>query len=59
VILSPYSDRGERIGARVSVYEDREIYIIEYTYVINKEKKRKVLLRPWAWFFLKREFVLI
>jgi hypothetical protein len=31
MILSPYSNRGERIGARISVYEEREREIIEYT----------------------------
>ncbi len=47
VILSPYSNRGERIGARIPVYEEREKAIIKYTYVIDKDKwkKKKVLLR--------------
>ena len=53
VKVSPYSNRGERIGAHVSEYE-REREIIEYTYVINKEKRRKVLLRPDSCFFLER-----
>jgi hypothetical protein len=39
VILSPYSNQGERIGARISVYEEREI--IKYTYVINKEMRKR------------------
>jgi hypothetical protein len=51
--LSPYSNRGKRIGTHISVYEERERYIIEYTCVINKEKRRKVLLRHKACFFLR------
>ena len=42
----PYSNREERIGARISVYEEREREIREYTCVINKEKRGKVLLQP-------------
>jgi hypothetical protein len=34
VMLSPYSDRGEKIGARVSVYE--EIYIYNRIYMCYK-----------------------
>ena len=41
MILSPYSNRGERIGALISVYEERERAIIKYTCVINKEKRKK------------------
>ncbi len=41
MILSPYSNRGERIGAHISVYEERESEIIKYTCVINKEKRKK------------------
>jgi len=41
VILSPYSNRGERIGARISVYEEREREKINYTCVINKEKRKR------------------
>jgi len=40
MILSPYSNRGERIGARISVYEEREREIIEYTCVVYKEKEK-------------------
>ena len=52
--VSPYFNRGERIGDHIPVYEEREREMIEYTCVINKEKRRKVLLRPDACFFLKR-----
>jgi hypothetical protein len=31
MILSTYSNRGERIGARISVHEGEERGIIEYT----------------------------
>ena len=41
VILSPYSNRGERIGTRISMYEEREREIIKYTCVINKDTKKK------------------
>jgi hypothetical protein len=41
VILSPYSNRGERIGAHISVYEEREREIIKYTCFINKEKRKR------------------
>jgi hypothetical protein len=41
VILSPYSNRGERIGARISVYEERDREIIKYTCVINTEKRKR------------------
>jgi hypothetical protein len=41
VILSPYSNRGERIGARISVYEEREREMIKYTCDTNKEKRQK------------------
>ena len=52
--VTPYSNRGERIGTHISVYEERERVIIEYTCVINKEKRRKVLLRPDDCFFVER-----
>jgi hypothetical protein len=41
VILRPYTNRGERIWAHISVYEEREREKIEYTCVINKEKRRR------------------
>ena len=50
--VSPYSNRGERIGTHISVYEEREI--IEYICVINKEKRGEVLLRPDDCYFLER-----
>jgi hypothetical protein len=46
VELSPYSNRGERIVTHISVYEEREGKKIEYACVINKEKEKKILLRP-------------
>jgi hypothetical protein len=45
VILRSYSNRGERFGAHISVYEEREREIVKYTCVINKEKEREVLLQ--------------
>ncbi len=39
MILGPYSNRGERIGARISVYEERERHIIKDTCVIDKEER--------------------
>jgi hypothetical protein len=46
VILSPYSNRGERIGAHISMYQDRERELLKYTCVIIKDKeKKRVLLR--------------
>ncbi len=41
MIMSPYSNRGERIGARFSVYEERERERIKYTCVIDKEKRKR------------------
>ena len=40
VILYPYSNRRERIGAHILVYEERERVIIKYA-VLNKEKGKK------------------
>jgi hypothetical protein len=40
-MLWPYSNRGERIGAHISVYEEREKKIIKYTCVTNKEKRKR------------------
>jgi hypothetical protein len=54
VILSPYSNRGERIGARISVYEEREREIIEYTCVENKEKRKKSPATTLGLFLPKR-----
>jgi hypothetical protein len=44
MILSPYSNREERIGARISVYEEREREIIEYTCVILKKSPTLTLV---------------
>ena len=44
MILSPYSNQGERIGAHTSMYEEREREIIKYTCVINKDTKKVLLL---------------
>jgi hypothetical protein len=46
VILSPYFNRGERIGVHTSVYEEREREMIKYTRVINK-REREVILNPY------------
>ena len=38
-VLGPYSNRGERIGARISLCTEREREIIKYTCVIKERKK--------------------
>jgi hypothetical protein len=43
MILSPYSNRGVRIGARISVSEEREREILEYTYAIWKKNSASTL----------------
>jgi hypothetical protein len=42
----PYSNREERIGARISVYEEREREIIEYTCVKIKKREEKSCYNP-------------
>jgi hypothetical protein len=49
MMLSPYSDRGEIIGSRISVYEERERYIMENTILVVGLRKLNSLL-----FIMKR-----
>jgi hypothetical protein len=44
MILSPYSNRGERIRARISMHEKKEREIIKNTCVINKDKRKNRVL---------------
>ncbi len=44
MMFSPYSDRGEIIGSRISVYEERERYIMEITiHVVGLRKLNSLL----------------
>jgi hypothetical protein len=47
MILSPYSNRGERIGARISVYEGGKKEMIEYTWFIYKKGPASTLKFFW------------
>ena len=38
-VLGPYSNRGERIGSRISLCVEREREIIKYTCVIKEREK--------------------
>ena len=41
MILNPYSNRGERIGVHISMYEERDREIIEYVLYLRPEQTER------------------